>query len=93
MITQRKGKKIVFEIYRELFKNSTPAADFDELYENAEINEDGRRVIDFMAYEIDKDKFEEIMNGILSKYKMTEWERRSIKHTVYLGCSPKYKDE
>ena len=48
-------KNIVFDIYRELYANSEPKADFDILVENAEIMSDGRKYIPYNDYEIDGD--------------------------------------
>ena len=46
-------KDVVFDIYRELYINSEPSADFDQLVESAEIMEDGRKNIHYENYEID----------------------------------------
>jgi hypothetical protein len=82
-------KDIVFDIYRELYKKSTPSADFDELVENAEIGDDGRKIIPYMDYYIDDDEYKSIVDKYISRYK-----RRgknftdSIKFNAYLGCGP-----
>jgi hypothetical protein len=86
-----KMTKIVLDIYRELYKNSTPSADFDKLVEEAEYNEMGERVIPYMDYEIEKEKFDEIVETKLKGVKLNKWYKRSIRFNVYLGCSPTYK--
>lgn len=91
MASQKKLESIVWDIYRVLFKNSTPPADFDELVENAETNKRGEKVIDFRAYELEEKLFDELMEAELSKHKLPKWQKKSIRNTVLLGCSPKYK--
>jgi len=44
-----KEEEAMRECYRKLYKASTPPADFDELVNNASIDENGQKVIDFMA--------------------------------------------
>lgn len=84
----------VFDCLRELYANSEPSADFDKLFEEAPTNEEGQKVIDFMAYEIDKDK----MTEIVDKYKAKLKSRRvspsvidAFSFNIYLGASPKTK--
>jgi hypothetical protein len=55
------------DCYRELYKEATPSADFDELVKNATINEQGQKMIDFDAYEIDFDKHHEIVEKYIKK--------------------------
>ena len=57
-------EKIIHEIYRDMFKASTPSGDWDELLKNATINERGEKEIPFMDYEIDKDEMENIFTRI-----------------------------
>lgn len=89
--TKKTLKDIVFDIYRELYSNSDPPASFDDLYENAIIDEQGRKNIDYLSYEID----DELMNEIIEKHckdnKLKDKEKSAIKINVYLGCSPKSK--
>lgn len=88
-----KADKIMLNIYRELYKNSTPAADFDELMERAEMNDRGEKVIHYMDYKIEKEKFDEIVESKLKGSKLDEWWKRGIRFNIYLGCSPAYKSE
>ena len=86
---------IIHDTYVELYKNSTPQADFDQLVNEAKTNNkkdlQGRYVIDFMAYEIDKDKMEEIIQYFVKKYKMNKTNASQYSFTIYMGCSPKTK--
>ena len=89
MATQKKLEKIVWDIYRILYKESTPQADFDELVANATTNKRGEKEIDFMAYEIPHKMLEELMETEMSKHKLTKRDRYAIRVCVLLGCSPK----
>jgi hypothetical protein len=90
---ETKNDKAIMECYVELYKNSTPPADFNELMGTAEINEHGQKVIDFMAYEIDEKLYDEIVDGIIKKYKFVNYKKQQFKTTVALGCSPKFKKD
>jgi hypothetical protein len=84
-------EKIIHEIYRDMFKASTPSGDWDELLKNATINERGEKEIPFMDYEIDKDEMENIFNKAMKKYRIPKYRVSQFKFAVYLGCSPKTK--
>lgn len=81
--------KALMHCYRELYANSTPPVSFDKLLEEAEVNEDGQKVIDFRAHEISGDLFDEILNETMASYKIKKSMRDIFKRTIYLGCSPK----
>jgi uncharacterized membrane-anchored protein YjiN (DUF445 family) len=79
--------------YKELYNGSTPSADFDLLVENAQINEQGQKVIDFMSYEISHQDFDNIIDQTLKKYKIKDTPTKKLfKNSIYLGCSPKIKN-
>jgi hypothetical protein len=79
------------DCYKELYKESTPSADFDELVKNATINEQGQKMIDFDAYEIDFDKYHEIVEKYIKKIKLTSYEERGFRFEMFLGCGPRTK--
>ena len=56
-MNKTKIDEALMECYRRLYKAATPSADFDELVKNATINDKGKKVIDFMAYELERDLF------------------------------------
>ena len=91
MKMQNKEEKIILDIYRELYRESTPSADFDLLILNAPLNELGQKVIDFNAYEIHPDKMEDILDKHLSNRGLYKRRREDLRSYIYLGCSPKYK--
>jgi hypothetical protein len=81
----------LFDCYRELFANSTPQGDFDQLVENAKINDNGQKEIPFDDYEIDEDRFQEIIKSTLAKHKVPKSLHRSFSIAIHLGCSPRFK--
>jgi len=86
-----KEEEAMRECYRKLYKASTPSADFDELVNNASIDENGQKVIDFMAYEICEYEFSEIVSDVIKEYKIRLHRQDLFKNTILLGCSPKFK--
>jgi hypothetical protein len=84
----------MWECYRRLYKASEPSADFDELLKDAPTNEKGQKVIDFMAYEISIDAYNEIVNGIVKEFKIKPYYRAEIfRRTMAFGASPKFKKQ
>ena len=85
-------EKAIWECYRRLYKASTPSADFDELVQNASINESGEKQIDFNSYEIDYETYNQIIKDVIKEYKIQKWKRQLFNNTIMLGCSPKFKN-
>lgn len=84
--------KALMHCYRELYANATPPASFDELLENATVNEQGQKVIPFLDYEIEEDMFEEIVADTIKVYKINRsYLKQSFRFTILMGCSPKFK--
>jgi hypothetical protein len=79
------------DCYRELYKESTPSADFDELVANATINEQGQKIIDYNAYRLDRIKYEEIVESHIKKNKFKSYEAKGFRIEMYLGCGPSSK--
>lgn len=79
------------ECYRILFYKSTPSVDFEKLMDDADVNEDGQKVIDFMAYEIEEEEYKTTVDYIIKKYKFKGYKVQQFKTTIALGCSPKFK--
>jgi len=91
MKATNKEEKAMWECYSLLYENSTPKANFDELVENAEFNDMGQKIIDFNAYEIEEDKFYEILENVLKTNKIKGYRAQAFKNSIVLGCSPKFK--
>jgi hypothetical protein len=92
MEATNKEQEALLECYRRLYKDSTPSADFDKLMEAAPEDEDGRKVIDFMAYEIEEKEFHSIVEDVISEYKIKpKYRAQAFRNAIYLGASPKFK--
>ena len=87
----KNAEKVILECYKELFANSTPSADFEELVANASLNEQGQKVIPFTDYEIEEEVFDKLVNRVLDKHKVNKLDRTKVMTHLYLGCSPKFK--
>jgi len=87
----KKHNEAIMHCYTELYKNSEPAADFQQLMDNATINEWGQKEIPFRDHEIDEKLADQIIEETIKKYKIKNWYARSFKTSILLGCSPKYK--
>jgi hypothetical protein len=93
MVAITKEQKIIWDIYKDLYKESTPSADFDKLVEEAPINSMGEKDIGFMNHVISESKFDEILDKHLKGRRITKLKQLMIRNTVLLGCSPKFKKE
>lgn len=91
MKKQHRDEKILHELYRRAFAQSTPQGDFDALMENAETNQWGQKVIPYMDYECEAEVLEEIFNSIMKEFKVPVPRRKAFSFHFYLGCSPKTK--
>ena len=91
MRLDKKIDKAMFECYSLLYEHSTPSANFQELMDNAEINQFGQKVIDFDSYCLEQDKFDQLMNSVIKKYKFNGYLAKRFRATIYLGCSPRFK--
>ena len=86
-----KEDKAIMECYNELFKNSDPSANFNDLLDNASINERGQKEIPFMDHSIEEDIYDNIVDTIIKKYKFSGMKKQQFKTTIALGCSPTFK--
>jgi len=90
-MTNKAIDKAMMHCYRELYANATPPASFDELLKNASINERGQKVIPYNDYEIEEEKFDEIIEDTIKVYKIKhKILKTSFRNTMLLGCSPKF---
>ena len=89
-MSNEKLKEVLFEIYRDLYRYSTPSADFDKLVEEAPRDEHGRKVIDYDSYLLDEDVYDEIVRKHLDNTKgLTQRDKQVLKTEAYLGCGPR----
>jgi len=84
-----KLKQKVLDIYTEMYAQATPPANFQDLMDNAEINERGQKVIPYNDYTLDAKIGDEIIR------KHCRWlrkrDKKAIEFEIYLGVSPKFK--
>ena len=85
--------KICMDVLRELYQNSTPQADFDELIQNAKCDEDGRKIIPYDDYIIKEKTMIDIVNKHIKENNLNKSDSDVIKYEVYLGPSPKTEEE
>ena len=94
MVAITKEQQIVWDIYRELYKEANPIGDFDKLVEEAPVDNRGAKYIAFMDYSIPEILFEDILDRHLKGKRLTKLKQRMIRNTIIMGCSPKFtKDE
>lgn len=77
---------IILECYREVYKQTTPPADIDEIIKSGEGNQERW----FMNYEISEHLYNEIITSVIMKHKLTKWQKAVIERSCLLGCSPKF---
>jgi hypothetical protein len=83
----------LLDCYIELYKHADPPADFQHLMDTAELNDRGQKVIDFMAYELDHETFDRILEESIKKHKIKGYKAQMFRNTIWMGCSPKYKNK
>ena len=88
---ETKIQKIIWDIYKELYANSEPKTDFDELVKSAEKNEKGEKIIPFENYFIEQELMDKIIEKHLKNKRLTKLAKNAIKVNVYLGVSPAFK--
>lgn len=86
-----RDEKILHELYRRAFDQSTPKGDFDQLMENAEINQWGQKVIPYMDYECEEEVLQNIFESVMKEFRVPVPRRKAFSFHFYLGCSPKTK--
>ncbi len=82
MKSDEKLWKICIEIYRALYEDAIPSADFDQVWEAY-----GAEPF-YQNYYLDNTKQEKIINDICKKYRLTKQETSRVQTTVLLGASP-----
>jgi hypothetical protein len=80
-------EKILFEIYRKLYKEATPSADFDKLLESGEASKPNF----FMNYYLEEERIVEIIEEVCKKHRVPKLLRRNYSINVFLGAAPTSK--
>lgn len=76
--------RVCKEIYRELYKEADPPADFDKLVESGVTGKANW----FMNYYLSMRRQEEIFDSIIKKYKCNKHEKSKISFEIWLGAAP-----
>jgi len=76
--------EICKEIYRKMYEEGTPKADYDEIVKD----EEGLKDNWFMNYYLSEERQIEIVEETMKEYKCTKQDRIRIRNEVYLGSSP-----
>jgi len=84
-MTNEKLEEICWKIYRELYRNTKPKADLDELIESGATG----KSLWFLNYYLPQEKQNEITDKILNKYKLSKYEKKKIREEIALGFSPR----
>jgi hypothetical protein len=92
MKAKKNEEAAILACYRRLYKAYEPSADFDKLAEEATIDSKGRRVINYMSYEIDMATYEEIIKEVIKEFNIKPKHRaQAFKLTMMFGATPKFK--
>ena len=78
-----KDLKIMLEIYRAIYKKL--GVNFDEFSTKKEMW--------FLEYHMPNEQQEEIMDSILKTKKIPKWRKDVIKHSLWLGATPRGNNE
>lgn len=93
MVKQETIDKAILDCYTELYKHSEPSIDFNELLKTKKRNRFGQLIIPYDNHEIEQEKFKQIVDKMIKKYKFRGVITNQFRTTIYLGCSPKFKKE
>lgn len=85
---EKQWNDVIMETYTELYINSNPPADFLNLCDEAEVDENGNKTIPYNDYRINPKLMQSIINKMERKYKMSQYQAQKFRMTIYLGCSP-----
>ena len=75
---------ICMEIYREMYRQATPSADFDQLIQEGVTMQPNW----FMNYYLPLEKQEEIVDKFCKQHRCDRYETQIIRQEIFLGCSP-----
>jgi len=83
-LNEKNSKDIVFEVYRKMYKEATPKADFDKLFESRKTAKPNW----FMKHYLNEDRQQEILNEVGKKYKLSKRDRHKLSVEINLGSAP-----
>jgi len=74
--------EICLEIYKELYQEAEPHADFNQLEKT--------KPDWFMKFYLAEERQIEIIERILKEKRCNKYDRQCIRNEVYLGCAPSW---
>lgn len=86
-----KLEKAYYSCMTKMYQASEPSANFQELLDNADINENGLKDIHYENYLIDRDVAVEIFDETVKEFKIPKHQITYLSRAVWLGASPKFK--
>jgi len=84
MKSNKKLWDICIQMYREMYYNADPSADWDQLIETGEAKQENF----FRNYYLPEDQYTNIYNKICKEHKLTKRERYKVSFEINMGCSP-----
>ena len=75
---------VCMKIYRQMYKEADPSADWDKLLLTSEVHRQNW----FMNYFLDENRAGEIFDSICKEHKITRAEKRLISTEIWLGAAP-----
>jgi len=80
---------IIKSCYSDMYAEA--GVNFNNLVENATVNEHGQKEIPFDDYSIGKKSYDSILN-FYKGFVHTQWEKNALSFQINLGCSPRTHD-
>lgn len=88
-----KAQKVLDKIYTKLYEEASPSVNYDEFIEACIASgktreEDGKFIVPYDYYFLDREKNEKIIESIVNRHKLSEFEKRGVRFHAYLGHGP-----
>ena len=80
-----KDALILLKIYKKVYAETDPPADFRKLMDSGETKKEGW----FMNYTLSEERQKEILETTLKEFKIPKWKKKAFRVEYWLGCSPK----
>lgn len=77
-------KQIIHEAFKEIYQNTSPAADYDTLLKTV------NRLDWFKEYYISEELFDTILRKYIDHYQLSKPLSDSFRYSMYLGPSPRF---
>jgi hypothetical protein len=89
MRSLRELDKIILRVYRQMFRESIPSLDFDEMYARVKAGKLKLKPNWFMKYYLPMERQEKIIKMQCRRSSLNKAEMDYISVNVHLGCSPR----